>query len=1423
MMGVSKNIFLIISLVVGNLIFFGTSTNDQNEVSALVYCCGTNCGGLCPSANPCGAGSCTTWVSCNTYAPNCGTPGSSFFCYPPYPGGSCQPPTSGGASPGDTTVDNCTGINPECRTGISNCGAIGKVAGTGSCSNGGLCCVEPPPSPPPSCAYDPGSGLGPSYGGQWANAPRSWGYFCGYCPATGGSFQQRGDYNRVGSNGICYNDYSPIFSCGANGTTATILWNRVPTPYHFNIYFGQTSSPGPAVDISATTGAILAGSMAPLPNPTFNMNFTSTQHRGNFTGLTPNTSYTFSVRAANLYSNVFSLDTSYGSVTFSCPPGCTSTQPTGFTLNSPINGVTTPTHTTASLSWQLTNWGAGCPANNNQYTIYTSSSPAGPWTNRGTSTTESFNLTGLTAGTLYYWYVAKSNGSQTVNSAVQSFRTNSYPTLLYGGQVLTDVCGLSTTGRHGPANVTNPVSFQFGLVDPDGDTPRSLHVALVPRSLSGGVATASAVNIDSWVGNSRGSYVAGIIDNPSVSATLSSVAALDTITDVWSYGSVTGSNLQVNTSSTNVATVLDIKGAAGTTAFRSSATTSSWFFRTRLENLFGSTVMSSNPTRIWDIYAFADTRNQDGVIYGTPFWTRMGQWGVDMTPPNSSITGPSYEANGSYNITHIASDLQGVQSVTNYISRSNSSATLTDNTIGQQLSFTSDLHAGSVNSSNYIIQPIRNYSTNGVEGNTFTHYYYVQDFGCNLAISSLNSSTPRPWLLTTDGNVSVNGNTINNGATNNIAFPTSFVSGITNLAQGKQATQISTLSGADASRAVDGVINGNWAIGSVSHTNTTNQDWWQVDLGQVYNISSINIFNRTDCCGSRLSNYYIFVSDVPFSSTSLSTTLSQPGVSNYFSASEAGSPSTQVINRTGRYVRVQLNGAVFQSDYLSMAEVQVLGSSTTNTFSLTGLPSYTYTDGAAGPFFNRAAVMSGTSQTIVTPTNRVSRLNKYASLYINEAVDPRNGLSWYNYLLPTVQRNNISTMINFATTNEIATGISQIPVAQTYSGNLSDLFGIAVNGKANVNINGNVILNPNTICNIKSIIFVSGNLRLLPNFATTAGNGCLFVVQGTISIGTGTDGALIPLNSSTQPYYDIIGAGLVSDTQIWVDNNPRGTTTTSPQNHWTFNESAGNNVSDSVGGQTGVWTGTGTQRWVSGKYGNAGNFNGTTDAVNFGNKNFGNDFTISGWFRADTATGNMDLVSALNAGNAHGVLVEINRNVNPNNLRFLYRSPAGGAGGQNLYSTTNIGINTWYYFAVVKNGSTIRLFLNGILEATVNLGPTELNPLGTLNMHAGKLFLSDNQRNLDGQIDDLKFYATALSPEQVLQEFTIGSLINSNKGEGLLLRGPVVSGGSFEWNRDLFSATNALYPAVIVNHNVNLFNFFRSDLWVREYAIRESQ
>jgi hypothetical protein len=133
-----------------------------------------------------------------------------------------------------------------------------------------------------------------------------------------------------------------------------------------------------------------------------------------------------------------------------------------------------------------------------------------------------------------------------------------------------------------------------------------------------------------------------------------------------------------------------------------------------------------------------------------------------------------------------------------------------------------------------------------------------------------------------------------------------------NVALGKPATQSSTYEDpctGPASKAVDGNTSGNTGDCSFSTTNNQPQDWWQVDLGTPYLIQVIDLWNRTDCCGERLSNFDLLVS----TDGANWTTFYYPGA--------APTTTSFVINRVVRYVKVQLRG----QDYLTLAEVQVWG------------------------------------------------------------------------------------------------------------------------------------------------------------------------------------------------------------------------------------------------------------------------------------------------------------------------------------------------------------------------------------------------------------------------------------------------------------------------------------------------------------------
>lgn len=143
-----------------------------------------------------------------------------------------------------------------------------------------------------------------------------------------------------------------------------------------------------------------------------------------------------------------------------------------------------------------------------------------------------------------------------------------------------------------------------------------------------------------------------------------------------------------------------------------------------------------------------------------------------------------------------------------------------------------------------------------------------------------------------------------------------------NLCLNATTSQSSTAYSGSSSLACDGNRDGVYNNGSVTHTQNEANAWWQVDLGRVNALQQIKIFNRTDCCGSRLSNFHVFVSDDPFLSTDLNATLNQPGVDSFFFEGNIDSLAYAFTKQTGRYIRIQLTN----NSPLSLAEVEIYGS-----------------------------------------------------------------------------------------------------------------------------------------------------------------------------------------------------------------------------------------------------------------------------------------------------------------------------------------------------------------------------------------------------------------------------------------------------------------------------------------------------------------
>lgn len=146
-----------------------------------------------------------------------------------------------------------------------------------------------------------------------------------------------------------------------------------------------------------------------------------------------------------------------------------------------------------------------------------------------------------------------------------------------------------------------------------------------------------------------------------------------------------------------------------------------------------------------------------------------------------------------------------------------------------------------------------------------------------------------------------------------------------NVAPGSLVTQSSTAIEGAAQQAIDGNRDGTYAHHSVAATQAETEAWWEIDLGQRYNLTAIRLWPRTDCCADGWQGLHVLVSGSPFVSQTLAATQAQPAVSDFTLTGSTASPVVAPIGRAGRYVRLQLAS----SNALQVAEVEILANLTT--------------------------------------------------------------------------------------------------------------------------------------------------------------------------------------------------------------------------------------------------------------------------------------------------------------------------------------------------------------------------------------------------------------------------------------------------------------------------------------------------------------
>ena len=206
---------------------------------------------------------------------------------------------------------------------------------------------------------------------------------------------------------------------------------------------------------------------------------------------------------------------------------------------------------------------------------------------------------------------------------------------------------------------------------------------------------------------------------------------------------------------------------------------------------------------------------------------------------------------------------------------------------------------------------------------------------------------------------------------------------------------------------------------------------------------------------------------------------------------------------------------------------------------------------------------------------------------------------------------------------------------------------------------------------------------------------------------------------------------------------PAGTTLTGLAAYWSFDSSSNFNVPD-VGGST-LTKGNGASWSASGKFGGALSLNGGSQSLYdtsspsylpVGNSSY----TQSVWFKPNVVSGGGGLVGWGDYGSSRRT----------NALR-LYENSGGfrhywwGADLDCTGTQCPISTGTWYHVASTWDGTTRKLFVNGVLKRSDTPGA---NNATAANFHIGKTCCSEF---FNGLIDDVAIYTRALSAGEVAE------------------------------------------------------------------------
>lgn len=160
-------------------------------------------------------------------------------------------------------------------------------------------------------------------------------------------------------------------------------------------------------------------------------------------------------------------------------------------------------------------------------------------------------------------------------------------------------------------------------------------------------------------------------------------------------------------------------------------------------------------------------------------------------------------------------------------------------------------------------------------------------------------------------------------------------------------------------------------------------------------------------------------------------------------------------------------------------------------------------------------------------------------------------------------------------------------------------------------------------------------------------------------------------------------------------------------------------------------------------------FNGSTQYLNAGQFNLsGNAVTFEGWVKVNAFKPNFPYISSvigIEVGDNNSAILRFgDGNLASNKLQFIL---SFGSAQVKLNSITGLSTNTWNHIAATYDGSAMKIYINGVLDASVAAsGNFTANGI----LYLGRNY--ENARTLNGFLDEFRVWKRALTASEILPD-----------------------------------------------------------------------